>query len=70
MAVPNGVTRVASALGEDPWDHGDTLADWAEDDSARLISHLDLSHGRWWYWARRLVAEDDAHEEATDWGGL
>ena len=58
------------ASSGDAWDAGDTLADWAEDDAARLISHLDLSHGRWRYWARRLVAEDDAHEEATDWGGL
>lgn len=70
MAAPNGVTRVASALGEDPWEHGDTLADWAEDDAARLISHLDLSHGRWRYWARRLVEPDEGHEAATDWGGL
>lgn len=60
-----------SATAEDPWGEPDTLADWAEDDSARLISHLDLSHGRWRYWARRVTpADSDGHECASAWGGL
>lgn len=58
------------ASSGDAWERGDTLADWAEDADAELVTHLDLSHGRWRYWAKRLPAHGDAASQvqgATDW---
>lgn len=49
-------------------DVSDTLADWSEDDAGQLVRRLDLSAGRWRYWARWTPAE--AHEAATDWAPL
>jgi len=66
------VDRWADSSG-DAWDAGDTLADWAEDEAARLVLHLDLGHVRWRYWARRVRPADadaEIHEAATTWSDL
>lgn len=62
-----------SAVGptSDPWDDGDTLADWAEDEG-RPVVHLSLAHERWRYWARKIPRRDDEGEmtPATSRGNL
>ena len=64
------MVRLADSSG-DAWERGDTLADWAEDEAARMVMHLDLGHVRWRYWARRIGPCDyDVHEAATDWAPL
>lgn len=61
----------SAASSGDAWERGDTLADWAEDEAARIVLHLDLGHVRWRYWARRIRRrDDDVHEAATDWAPL